>query len=393
MFPQFPWVSIKSSFCPSPVELKANDMDRPQWNSLGLCSGVGLLDLAVCLGAEQLGIECKPAVLCEWDAYAASVLLARMEDATLEPCPIWCGDLRDFDAQPFRGVVDVLAAGLPCQPYSVAGKQLGNIDKRSHGDDGSGLIPRFLRIVAECRPSLVFCENVPPWVRDGYFRPVGEELSRMGYKIEDPLFITAESVGASHKRERVFVLAHGPSERWRKDVASAAGRGPDVDERGEGMADAERPRRPAAGSRRALDAGSEPQPGLSDDLADAERSGSRGQRVSRRGSKRRGEVGRAGEAVGNSSGAPTQSLTAGSRSRDSVGQSSLFAHGPGADWGAIPEHLWPATQPGIRVVVDGRPVVVDEGRADQLRCSGNAVVPLCAAVAFVELVRRVIASN
>ena len=152
----------------------------------------------------------------------------------------------------------------------------------------------------------------------------------MGYKIEDPLFITAESVGASHKRERIFVLAHGPSERWRKDVASAAGRGPDVDERGEGIADAERPRRPAAGSRRALDAGSEPQPGLSDDLADAERSGSRGQRVSRRGSKRRGEVGRAGEAVGNSSGAPTQSLTAGSRSRDSVGQSSQL--NPVIDW-------------------------------------------------------------
>lgn len=403
-------------------------MDHPIWNSLGLCSGVGLLDLAVCVGAEQLGIDCRPAVLCEWDAYAASVLLARMEDATLEPCPIWCGDLRDFDAHPFRGVVDVLAAGLPCQPYSVAGKQQGLSDRRSYGD-GDGPIPNFLRIVAECRPALVFCENVPPWVRDGYFRPVGEELSRMGYKVESPLFITAESVGASHKRERVFVLAHCASERWRKDVATEAGRGQDVDERGEDVADAEQLQ---GGSRHRLDvqrrrARKGKQAGMGHfAMADAERSGPRGQRLSRRGSKRRGEVGRAGETVGNASGAPTQPLAAGSRPRGSVGESNgdmadaheqgpqerigkrcdcyeerqaiersgpIFAPGPGADWGAIPVHLWPAVEPGFRCVVDGRPVVVDEGRADQLRCSGNAVVPLCAAVAFVELMRRVIESN
>ncbi len=364
-------------------------MDCPIWNSLGLCSGVGLLDLAVSIGAEQLGINCRPAVLCEWDAYAASVLLARMEDATLEPCPIWCGDLRDFDAKPFRGVVDVLAAGLPCQPYSVAGKQLGNIDKRSHGDDGSGPIPQFLRIVAECRPSLVFCENVPPWVRDGWFRPVGEELSRMGYTVEGPLFITAESVGASHKRERVFVLAHA----IRSDRQSRPGRKRVFDIR-ETVADAERSDARAGIEQSESTGLGWDRPAIeSIDLADSERSRPRGERISRRGSKRRGEVGRAGETVGNAICPRTQPLTEEGRPRRSVGQSSLFAHGPGADWGAIPEHLWPATQPGIRVVVDGRPVVVDEGRADQLRCAGNAVVPLCAAVAFVELVRRVIGSN
>ena len=189
-------------------------MAATKWNSLGLCAGVGMLDIAVQLGCEHFGIECRPAALCEWDAYAASVLLSRMEDATLEPCPIWCGDLRDFDAGPFRGVVDIIAAGLPCQPYSVAGKQLGNVDKRSHGDDGSGPIPQFLRIVSECRPALVFLENVPPWVRDGWFRPVGEELSRLGYTIGEPLFITAESAGASHRRERVFVLAHCLRPEW-----------------------------------------------------------------------------------------------------------------------------------------------------------------------------------
>ncbi len=155
-----------------------------------------MLDIGVSIALEHLGFRTRAAALCEWEAYAAACLLARMEDATLEPCSIWCGDLRDFDANPFRGVVDVLAAGLPCQPYSVAGKQLGNADHRSHGDDGVGPIPQFLRIVAECRPAVVFLENVPPWVRDGWFRPVGEELSRMGYTVKNPLFITAESAVA-----------------------------------------------------------------------------------------------------------------------------------------------------------------------------------------------------
>ena len=201
--------------------------------------------------------------------------------------------------------------------------------------------------------------------------------------------MTAMIVGASHKRERVFVLAHAV----RSDGKPRAGRQRVLDVR-EAVADAERADA-GTGVEQVTSTGcGRNRPAIDgDDLADAERSGSRGEQVSRRGSKRGTEAGRAGEAVGNSSGAPTQSLTAGSRSRDSVGQSSLFAHDPGADWGAIPEHLWPATKPGVRVLADGRPLVLDEGRADQLRCSGNAVVPLCAAVAFVELVRRVIASN
>lgn len=339
-------------------------MDRPQWNSIGLCSGVGLLDIAVCLGAEHLGIECKPAVLCEWDAYAAATLLARMEDATLESCPIWCGDLRDFDAKPFRGVVDVLAAGLPCQPYSVAGKQEGLSDRRSYGDDGAGPIPQFLRIVFECRPTLAFLENVPPWVRDGYFQPVGEELSRMGYKIEDPLFITAESVGASHKRERVFVLAHNSVARsWRLPKTDRRNDPANIDRNG---------RRP---------------------LADSEMRKMRGavQGMARvRQSVPFVQPRKRHKSVGNTSGARTQSLAAGSGPRDSIGESGLFAPGPGADWGSIPEYLWPATQSGVRVVVDGCELVVDACRADQLRCAGNAVVPLCASFAFVELVRGVL---
>ena len=335
-------------------------MADTKWNSLGLCAGVGLLDVAVQLGCEHLGIDCRPAALCEWDAYAAGVLLSRMEETSLEPCPIWCGDLRDFDARPFRGVVDVLAAGLPCQPYSVAGKQLGNSDHRSHGDDGSGPIPQFLRIVAECRPAVVFCENVPPWVRGGWFRPVGEELSRLGYEIEDPLFVTAEAVGASHKRERVFVLAHC-SMRGRGELRQSSG--------SDGLAD-----------------------GCDEVL---EQSHGSGRQIDEqgRGSNRRAASGRPGEAMAEADEqGPQERIGERGDEREEFAaverSSSIFAPGPGADWRGIDAHLWPAIESGVCVLADGCSLVVDASRADQLRCAGNAVVPLQAAVAFVELMRR-----
>ena len=61
-----------------------------------------------------------------------------MEDGSLAEAPIW-DDLRTFDGRPWRGVVDCIAAGLPCQPYSAAGKQLGHDDERA-------IWPEFMRV-------------------------------------------------------------------------------------------------------------------------------------------------------------------------------------------------------------------------------------------------------
>lgn len=361
-------------------------MDRSTVNTLGICAGVGMLDLGVATALEHLGFKPRAAALCEWEAYAASVLLERMEDASLEPCPIWCGDLRDFDGTPFRGVVDLVAAGLPCQPYSVAGKQVGLSDNRSYGEDGSGPIPQFLRIVRECRPAVVFCENVPPWVLRGYFRPVGDELSRIGYKIEDPLFITAESVGASHKRDRVFVMAHAKIARrllFNRKNGSETNQGErkiskrrirkklrtSFTERTElrniEMVNTESGRavEPVNGSdRKRISADAL---GPSEQWADAF-----GSRPQERSCQSRDAE---------------QKLA--SAERDSV---TAFAPGPNADWGGIHPHKWPTVEPGLCVLVDGSPVVVDASRADQLRCAGNGCVPLQAAVAFVELFKRVV---
>lgn len=167
--------------------------------SISVCSGAGGLDLGVHLALGEL----EPIVYIERDIGAARILASRIKDGSVPPAHIW-SDLTTFDARQLRGKVDIIFGGLPCQPFSVAGKRLGDADERF-------IWPDFLRIVGECRASVVFLENVPPFVMGGHFRSVGEELSRMGYTIEDPLFLTASDVGAPHKRERVFILAYRTS--------------------------------------------------------------------------------------------------------------------------------------------------------------------------------------
>ena len=178
-------------------------MDNPFPVVLSICCGIGMLDHAVELVFPGSRVAC----FAEWESYAAAILLARMEDEAMEPAPVWCGDLADFDATPFLGVVDILTAGLPCQPYSLAGKREGNSDHRVFGD-GAGPLPKRSRIISECRPSLVFLENVPAWVRSGGgFDNSETNFAGLGYEILEPLFLSAGDVGASHERERVFILA------------------------------------------------------------------------------------------------------------------------------------------------------------------------------------------
>jgi len=86
---------------------------RPTLNTLSLCSGAGGLELGIDLALDYLGIRSRVVGYCELEAYPASVLLARMADQTLEPAPIWCGDLAECDWKPWRGAVDLLAAGFP----------------------------------------------------------------------------------------------------------------------------------------------------------------------------------------------------------------------------------------------------------------------------------------
>ncbi len=166
----------------------------PRPTVLSICSGVGMLDLGL-----RLAVDARTVCYVEREIPSVQIMARRMEDGTLDAAPVW-SDLTTLDARGLRGV-DILAGGIPCQPFSSAGERRGNEDHRA-------LAPHVLRIVAECLPSVVFIENVPPWVLLGYARGFLEGLSDMGYCITEPLFCRASDFGAPHRRERVFVMAY-----------------------------------------------------------------------------------------------------------------------------------------------------------------------------------------
>ena len=161
---------------------------------LALFAGAGL----GLLGTHALGCELVCAV--EWEPYAADVLAARMRDGWLDEAPIW-DDVRSFDGRPWRGHVDLVSAGFPCQPFSVAGKQRA-------ADDARNGWPHTARIIREVRPPVAWLENVPGLVSGshGYFGRVLGDLAALGY---DAVWcvLGARDVGAPHRRDRLFILA------------------------------------------------------------------------------------------------------------------------------------------------------------------------------------------
>jgi DNA (cytosine-5)-methyltransferase 1 len=120
-----------------------------------------------------------------------------MEEGRLHPAPIW-SNVRTFDGKPWRGVVDWIAGGFPCQPFSVAGKRRGEEDPRH-------LWPEFVRIIGEVRPRLVFLENVPGVVKLGG-ASIASDLAELGYRFAWTT-LRASDVGAPHHRRRWFCVA------------------------------------------------------------------------------------------------------------------------------------------------------------------------------------------
>ncbi len=171
-------------------------------NTLALCAGIGGLELGVRRATDGLA-----RVVCyvERDTFAASVLVARMEEARLDRAPLW-DDLATFDGRPWRGIVDLVAAGFPCQPFSSAGKRLGPADER-------WVWPQIARIIEQVAPGLLFLENVPEIASRGGVG-VASDLAALGFDAEWDCFRACD-VGAPHLRERFFLLALADSMRDR----------------------------------------------------------------------------------------------------------------------------------------------------------------------------------
>jgi DNA (cytosine-5)-methyltransferase 1 len=140
----------------------------------------------------------RPMAYVECDQYAQHVLLSRMRDKSLPSAPIW-DDVRTLRREHLDVPIDCVYGGFPCQDISVAGTGEGLAGKRS------GLVFEVLRLVEELQPSFVFLENVPAIRTRGEERVV-KELASRGYDCRwDNL--SAEDVGAPHRRTRWWLLA------------------------------------------------------------------------------------------------------------------------------------------------------------------------------------------
>ena len=160
-------------------------------NELALFAGAG----GGILGGKLLGWRTVCAV--EWEAYPASVLCARQNDGFLPPFPIW-DDVQTFDGKPWRGIVDVVSGGFPCQDISAAGKGAGIDGERS------GMWREMARIIREVRPQFVFVENSPMLTSRGLGRVLGD-LAAMGFDARWGV-LGAKDIGASHQRDRIWIV-------------------------------------------------------------------------------------------------------------------------------------------------------------------------------------------
>ena len=167
-------------------------------NELALFAGAG----GGILGGKLLGWRTVCAV--EIEPYRIARLMQRQNEGFLEPFPIW-DDVRTFNGKPWRGIVDVVSGGFPCQDISAAGTGAGIEGERS------GLWREMARIISEVRPLYVFVENSPLLVGRGLAVVLGD-LAQMGYDARWGI-VGAHHSGAYHKRDRIWLLAYPAGQR------------------------------------------------------------------------------------------------------------------------------------------------------------------------------------
>lgn len=160
---------------------------------MALCAGIGGIEV----GLKILCPRYRTVCYVEREASAAAALVARMESEALDKAPVW-SEIESFDGKPWRGIVDIVTSGFPCQPFSVSGKRKGIKDER-------WLWASIARVLSEIRPAFAFFENVPAIITDG-LGPILGDLARLGYDVEWSN-LPASAVGAPFIGNRIFVLA------------------------------------------------------------------------------------------------------------------------------------------------------------------------------------------
>jgi len=176
-------------------------------NELALFAGAG----GGILGGHLLGWRTVCAV--EIEDYARRVLLQRQADGCLPRFPIW-DDVTTFNGHPWKGKIDVISGGFPCEDISISGKGEGI------GGERSGLWGEMARIVGEVRPRFVFVENSPMLVIRGLDRVLGD-LAEMGYDAKWGV-LGGRTLGCPIDRKRIWIVAHC-TERLSKPRQSCCG--------------------------------------------------------------------------------------------------------------------------------------------------------------------------
>jgi DNA (cytosine-5)-methyltransferase 1 len=284
-------------------------------NELALFAGAG----GGILGGHLLGWRTVCAV--EFAAWPASVLAQRQNDGLLPAFPVW-DDVRTFDGKPWRGIVDVVSGGFPCQDISLAGAGKGIDGERS------GLWAEMARIIDEVRPRIAFVENSPALTSRGLGRVLGD-LAEMGFDAQWGV-LAASDVGAPHRRERIWIVAHANGMRELQPQGS------ECEERG-----------------RAGNGG--------EDVSDTDSDQHQGKPHARLG---QGQATRGAELYGDTNGAGLAQWK-GQPSDDGTELAAAL----GADWWAV--------EPELGRVADGV-----AARVDRLKAIGNGQVPQCAAEAW-----------
>ena len=301
-------------------------------NHLSLCAGIGGIDL----GLKRVVRGLRTVAMVEREAYAVSLLVSKMEKGQLDSCPIY-PDLLRFPWERYRGLLDIVSGGFPCQPFSFCGSQKSTEDPRH-------LWPHILRGISICKPRYCFFENVEgisSAKSEGYYsvlHHVLSDLERVGYRAEAGQFSAAE-VGAPHQRKRWFILAHA-SMPFSEGNRESGGVGTEESESS--------------------------LHGFDGKLADSDGSGGRENQLQ---SKLRADWFK--------------------QSSENTRDSGTGEAGEIEKWPSYPgqePYGWEeprVIKPGLGRYPDGIPC-----RVDRLRALGNAVVPQAAATAFVHLFKR-----
>ena len=180
------------------MKLKRRKKKIEVLRELSLFSGVGggLLGTRYLLKWQTVGYV-------EYEEYCQKVLRQRIRDGLLDAAPIF-GDIKGFIsegyAESYKGLVDVITGGFPCQPFSTAGKQRGKDDERN-------MWPATCEVIKIIKPKYAFLENVPGLFSSGYFESILSDLAQIGYDAKW-CHLSASNCGAPHKRKRIWLFAY-----------------------------------------------------------------------------------------------------------------------------------------------------------------------------------------